>query len=425
MKQNSLALYGGRPTFVGEVPVFNTIGSEEIEEVTKVLKTGILSKYIGAPGSDFMGGPKVKEMEKKFAEFFGVRHALAVNSWTSGLIAAVGAIGTEPGDEIIVSPWTMSASAMAILHWNAIPIFADISKDDFCLDPEDIRKKITKKTKAIMAIDIFGMSSRMEIYRKIADEFGLKIISDSAQSPGALYRDAYAGTLADIGGISLNYHKHIHSGEGGVIFTNDDVLARKLSLIRNHAESVITEDEAKTFSNMVGYNFRLGEIEAAIAIVQLGKLKKIVSLKESLANQLTIELQGLSGLITPDISQHGANVFYVYPLVIDCLALGVPRAWIVEALKAEGVPGLFEGYQNLHLLPIFQNKIAFGSRGWPWSEAEESDSNYTKGSLPVAENLHSRSFIGLSITGLDFTSADIVKVGEAFKKVWRHLDTLS
>lgn len=424
VKKSSLALFGGHPEFTRRVPVFNTIGVEEVREVIKVLESGVLSKYVGAPGYDFMGGPKVREMEEKFAEYFSVKHALAVNSWTSGLIAAVGAIGVEPGDEIIVSPWTMSASAMAILHWGAIPIFADINEEDFCLDPEDIKRKITAKTKAIMAIDIFGTSARIETYRKIADEHGLKLISDSAQAPGALHKNFYAGTLADIGGISLNYHKHIHSGEGGVIFTNDDHLARKMALIRNHAESVITVEESKSFTNMIGYNFRLGEIEAAIAIEQLEKLKDVVDLKEKLANQLTSNLYGLEGLRLPALSKNNSNVYYVYPLVIDTTKLGVSRSRIIEALNAENVPGLFEGYQNLHLLPIFQEKRAFGSSGWPWTSVRQVAYDYSKGNFPVAENLHSNSFLGLTITGLDFSSADIDQLSDCFKKVWNNLDAL-
>ena len=420
----SLAIFGGTPEFNSRVSIFNTIGDEEIAAVTKVMKTGVLSKYIGAKGQDFMGGPVVREMDKKFADYFSVKHAIAVNSWTSGLIAAVGAIGVEPGDEIILSPWTMSACAMAVLHWNAIPVFADIDKSDFCLNPTEVRKLITNKTRAIMAIDIFGQSAQMEEYRKIANEFNLKIISDSAQAPGAKYNGEYAGTLADIGGISLNYHKHIHTGEGGVLFTNDDQLARKLALIRNHAESVISEEEASIYTNMIGYNFRLGEIEAAIAIEQLDKLEKIVIQKEKIANELTNELIGLKGIELPKISKNQRNVFYVYPLVIDPNLLGINRSRIVEALRAEGVPGLVEGYQNLHLLPIFQMKKAYGHDGWPWSMRQSKNYSYKKGSLPIAEELHNNSFIGIGITGLDFSSKQIKLVGSAFRKVWANMDSL-
>lgn len=424
MSRKKLALFGGPKEFNFEVHNFNSIGDEEISAVVEVMKTGILSKYIGAPGIDFMGGPKVRELEEEFSTYFGVKHAIAVNSWTSGLIASVGAIQVEPGDEIILSPWTMSACAMAILHWNAIPIFADVSKEDFCLDLNDLRKKITPKTRAIMVIDIFGQSAKMEEYRKIADEYCLKLISDSAQSPGARYSNSFAGTLADIGGISLNYHKHIHSGEGGIIFTNDDLIARRLQLIRNHAESVVTGEEASLHTNMLGYNFRLGEIEAAIALEQLKKLSKITNLKQDLANLLTRELSELKGLGLPSLSEDYRNVFYVYPMVLDHSVLGVERSVLVRALRAEGVPGLFEGYQNLHLLPVFQNLKAFGSTGWPWTSEHISRNLYKQGTLPVAEELHSNSFLGLGITGLDFNETHIRSIANAFKKIWANLEFL-
>jgi len=312
--KNTLAIHGGPKSVKKPFSRFNTIGTTEALAVLSVLKTGVLSQFLGENHPDFFGGPKVQEFEKKSAEYFGVKHAITVNSWTSGLICAVGAIGTEPGDEVILPPWTMSATAMAILHWNAIPIFADISDTDYCLDPEDVRRKITSKTRAIFAVDIFGNSAPMKELRKIADEYDLKLICDTAQSPGATYKGKIAGTLADIGGISLNYHKHIHTGEGGVLFTNDDELALRMKLIRNHGESVVEGMGISRIDNIIGYNFRLGEIEAAIGMVQLGKLSKIISKKQLIANALTGELKNLPGLVTPKISWDLEHVYYIYPL---------------------------------------------------------------------------------------------------------------
>ena len=181
----------------------------------------------------------MREFERFCEAHFGVRHAVTVNSWTSGLIAAVGAVGLEPGDEVVVSPWTMCASATAIVHWNGIPVFADIEPDMFCLDPRSVEACITPRTRAIMAVDIFGQSADMTALRAVAARHGLKLISDTAQAPGALNGARWAGTLADVGGFSLNYHKHIHTGEGGVLVTDDDTLAERLQLIRNHAEAVV------------------------------------------------------------------------------------------------------------------------------------------------------------------------------------------
>ena len=218
---------------------YNTIGKEEIIAANKVLKTGILSKFLASSGQNFFGGPQVNKFEKSIKKFFKVKYAITVNSWTSGLIACVGALDVEPGDEIIVTTWSMCASATAILHWNCVPVFVDIDPETYNIDPESIKKKITKKTKAIMTVDIFGQSCDILKIMKIAKENNLKVISDSAQSIGSKVGKKYSGTLADIGGYSLNYHKHINTGEGGIIVTNNKKLYERSCLIRNHAEAAI------------------------------------------------------------------------------------------------------------------------------------------------------------------------------------------
>src|SRR5574343_113674 len=230
MSQAKLALFGGPKTIQTTFSRYNPIGAEEVSAAKKVIESGVLSQFLGAWHEDFYGGPKVREFERQCADYFEVKHAVTVNSWTSGLIAAVGALGIEPGDEVIVPPWTMCASATAILHWNAIPVFADIDPETFNLCPSAIERCISPYTKAIIAVDIFGQSADMDALMAIAEKHKLKVISDSAQSPGALYKGQYAGTLADVGGISLNYHKHIHTGEGGVLFTHDDAGAERLQL---------------------------------------------------------------------------------------------------------------------------------------------------------------------------------------------------
>ena len=421
----NLAINGGSKQIKKQFKRHNPIAKEEFKATRKVLKSGLLSQFLGAWDKDFYGGPQVLQFEKNCSKYFGVKHAISVNSWTSGLIAAVGSIGIEPGDEVIVSPWTMSATALAILHWNGIPVFADIDKQNFCIDPSSIRNCITPRTKAIIAVDIFGQSADMNSIMQIAHEFNLKVISDSAQSPGATYEGKKAGTVAHIGGISLNYHKHIHTGEGGVLFTNDDELAIRMQLIRNHAESVIEGLEYKNLSNMLGFNFRLGEIEAAIGIEQLKKLDEIINRKLTLANQLTDELKGLYGLITPKIQLDLRNVYYTYPLILDTQLINVPRSKIVSALKAEGVPNLAEGYQNLHLLPLFQEKIAYGRAGFPWSLQELGhQTNYSLGICPTAEELHRETYFGFGISRLDLKGKDIKLIGSAFRKVWSNLDEL-
>ena len=163
-----LGIHGGSPVINQPFSRYNSIGDEEITAVTEVMKTGVLSKYLGCWDEDFYGGPKVREFERKCVDYFEVQHAITVNSWTSGLTAAVGALNIEPGDEIIVSSWTMCASATAILHWNAIPVFADIDPETFCLDPKSVEENITPYTKAILSVGIFGQSADVDVLNHIA-----------------------------------------------------------------------------------------------------------------------------------------------------------------------------------------------------------------------------------------------------------------
>jgi dTDP-4-amino-4,6-dideoxygalactose transaminase len=401
------------------------MGEDEVAAASEVIRGGVLSAYIGAPGPGFMGGPKVQQFETEAAHYFGVKHAIAVNSWTSGLIAAVGAIGLEPGDEIITSPWTMAATATAILHWNGIPIFADIDPTTFNICPESVKKLITKKTKAIFAVDIFGQTADMASLREIATRHGLKLLCDTAQSPGAKTGDVYTGTLADIGGFSLNYHKHIHCGEGGVLVTNDDWLAKRLCLIRNHAEAVVRSDDSQELSNMLGFNFRMGEIEAAIASVQLRKLEGRILSRQRIAAELNQSLAGLTGLKTPKVADGATHVYYVYGMTLDTELVGVSRERLVDALRAEGVPALVVGYQNLHLLPLFRNKIAYGTKGFPWSSPYcTSDVTYGPGLCPTAEKLHNETFLGINICMNELPPEDVALIVDAFHKVWGQLDQL-
>ena len=331
-----LALHGGTPVIAEPFPPYRSIGEEEISAANRVLRSGVLSAFIGAAGPGFLGGQEVQALEREAAERFGVKHVVAVNSWTSGLVAAMGAIGLEPGDEVIVTPWTMVATATAILHWNAIPVFVDIDLVSFNIAPEAVEAAITPRTRAIAAVDIFGQSADMQALRSISDRHGLKLIADTAQAPGAFLDGVPAGTMADIGGFSLNYHKHIHCGEGGLLVTNDDCLAERLQLIRNHGEAVISSDCPEDLANILGHNFRLGEIEAAIAREQLHKLSGLVASRQDAAARLTAGLAELPGLTLPVVSPGATHVYYVYGMVLDCDHLGVERSWIVHALQEIG-----------------------------------------------------------------------------------------
>ncbi|MDC0152046.1 DegT/DnrJ/EryC1/StrS family aminotransferase [Deltaproteobacteria bacterium] len=420
-----LALFGGPKTIKTKFKRSNPIGVKEVQAATKVIKSGVLSQFLGTWHEDFFGGTKVKEFERQCEAFFGVKHAITVNSWTSGLTAAIGAIGIEPGDEVIATPWTMCATATAILHWNAIPVFADIEPETFNIDPASVEANITPYTKAIIAVDIFGHSADMDSLLDIAERHGLKLISDSAQAPGTYYKGKITGTLAHVGGYSLNYHKHIHTGEGGILVTNNDVIAERLRLIRNHAEAVVGDKGVSDLRNMLGHNFRLGEIECAIGIEQLKKLKGIVNVRQHIADKLSQKLSGLPGLRTPIVKPNCTHAYYMYPMVLDVNLLGVSRARIIQALEAEGISGLAGGYVNLHLLPMYQQKMAYGSKGFPWtSDICHREVSYEKGICPIAERLHEFTYLGFAMCMHELSDEGVDLIGQALCKVWNNIDSL-
>jgi len=251
------------------------------------------------------------------------------------------------------------------------------------------------------------------------------LITDSAQAPGSIYKSQITGTGSHVGGFSLNYHKHIHTGEGGILVTNEKKIYDKMSLIRNHGEAVIGEMKFSDQINILGYNFRMGEIEASIGIEQLKKLSGIVERKQQIANMLSEGLKNINGLKTPFIEDNCTHSYYVYPLIIDKNKVKNKREKIIKALEKEGVKGLMQGYANIHLLPMYQNKIAYGKNGFPWNyEKTRKNISYKKGICPVAEELDDETFIGIEICLFDYTDTNINEIIKAFKKVFTSLDKI-
>ena len=390
------------------IPIAKTfLTKNEINSVVKPLNSGWLVQ-----------GQYVQEFENKFSKYFSVKHSISVNSWTSGLITAIGAIGIEPGDEVILSPWTMSACAASILHYGGIPIFADIDEKTFNIDPNSIIKKITDKTKALIVIDIFGHPADYNKIFKISKKHKLRVISDSAQSIGSKYKGKYTGTFSDIGGFSFNCHKHINTGEGGMLVTNNSILAKKMKLIRNHAEAVLKNSKIKDYSNMIGYNFRMGEMEAAVGIEQLKKLKNIIKKKRMLAKKLTDGLSKLKGINTPYVNKNCTHVYYVYGITLNSKIINVSRDKIYKALIKEGVP-CRKDYELLYLYPLFKKKISYGNNQFPWNINSKIKSyKYFKGMCPNAEKIL-KNYIGIGFCIYDFTPNDISLIIKAFRNVWK------
>ncbi len=411
------------------------MGEEEQIVVKRVLESGILSKFLGCWHTSFYGGPEVQALEKEWAAYFGVKNAIAVNSATSGIFCAVGAIGVGPGDEVIVSPYTMTASAVAPLIYNAIPVFADIEADYYCLSPESIEKNITDRTKAIIIVDLFGQPYDVKKVNEIAKKYNIFVIEDCAQAPGAQYENKWTGKLGDVGVFSLNYHKHIQTGEGGVIVTDNDEIAERLRLIRNHAEAVIEAKGYNSLVNMLGFNYRMTEVEAAIGREQLKKLDSLLQKRIENVEYLTEGLSKIPCIIPAKIRTKCRHVFYLHSLMYDKRVAGIHRDRFVEAVKSELMPTelresegvkIGTGYvKPLYLQPLYQTRIAFGDGGCPWNcEKYGKVISYTKGICPTAERLYEDELITHELITPSMSMNDLDDVIRAFQKVWEYREEL-
>lgn len=425
----SLAILGGEPVRSGAYPDHTTmIDESEEKQVLEVLRGGHLSGFSARPGNRFLGGPKVQELEKKVAGYFGVKHAVSFNSATSALHGMISAAKIGPGDEVIVSPFTMSATATAIVMQNAVPVFTDIEPDTFGLDPDSVKRAITDRTKAILTVNIFGHPSRLEELEAIAQKEGLILLEDNAQSPGATCNGRMTGTIGQMGVLSLNYHKHIQTGEGGFTLTDDDHHAQHLRLVRNHGEVVIdkydTYDE-QDLVNMVGWNYRLTEVQAAIAIPQIKKLAQLNDIRIKLAEKLSEELSEFDFLLPPKIETNCSHVYYMYPIRFLTEKIGISRDLFVRAMQAEGI-SIAQGYvRPIYLEPMFQKKIAYGAWGCPFTCPKyNGQADYRQGICPVVEKIHFDQILTTDICKYPNTDKEVAEFADAVRKIMDNIDLL-
>jgi dTDP-4-amino-4,6-dideoxygalactose transaminase len=413
---SELALLGGKPVRTRPFPAYQSLGEAEKQRVMAVMDDGILSDFVAADGPYFLGGKQVRAFEEAWSDHFKSAHTVSMNSATSALYAALGAAGVGPGDEVIVTPYTMVASATAALVWGAIPVFADIHPETFCLDPASVRAHITPRTRAIVAVDIFGHPADFAEIMAIAREHNLVVIEDAAQAPGATLQGRMAGTLAHIGVYSLNFHKHIHTGEGGMAVTRDPRLARRLQLIRNHAEVIVSADDMAGLDNMIGQNYRMTELQAAIGIEQLKKLPQLLTNRQQQVGEITGRLKGNPLLAAPTVANGATHAYYVYAMKFRAATYPeISRQLLAKALLAEGLP-LRAGYvRPLYLLPMYQKRVGFGQSGWPFTLAPEV--SYAPGICPVVERIENHEIILLSCLQGHLEARDLADIGDALEKV--------
>jgi len=418
--KNELAIFGGKPILKKPLPEYSSLGQEEKKAVLAVMKKKILSGFIGRAGDRFLGGEYVRKFEAEICRYFKIRYAVSFNSASTALQASIGALGMGPGDEVITSPYTMSASASAILLNNAIPVFADIQPDTFCLDPVSIEKNITKKSKAIMLINLFGGSADFGKILPLAKNHNLKIIEDNAQAIGAKYKNKYLGTIGDIGVFSFNVHKSLQCGEGGVLVTNNKKIAFRAQLIRNHGEAVIDDvyNENRIYEPIIGSNYRLSELQAAIASEQLKKINILNKPRQELADYLTSKLQEFKWLEPPKVLKNSSHVYYVYPFKFFENKIGFSRSIFAQAMAAEGFP-LGQGYvKPLYLMPLYQKKEIYPASRFPFISKEYTAKiNYRKGICPVAERFWEKELLFTTICYPPLTTKDMDLFVKAIKKI--------
>jgi len=419
MTSDALALLGGPKVRTKPFPAYPVIGPEERQAVLDVLDEGRLSTFIASKGENFLGGRRIREFERAFAEKTGTKYAVAFNSATAALHAAVVAVGVNPGEEVIVPPYTFTSTASCALMHGAIPVFADVDPLTFCIDPASVERAIGPLTRAIIPVHLFGQAAPMDELLDLARRKNLTIIEDAAQAPAAAYRGRMLGTLGACGVFSFQESKNLMTGEGGMLVTDDLAIAEVCQLVRNHGEAVAESFTHRTYmSEILGWNYRMTEFEAALGLAQLRKIDEQNHARQVLADHLTKRLNSVPGLMTPVVREGCDHVYYVYPLIVDEVRLGLPRDLFAEAVKAEGIP-LGVGYvKPLYFSPLYQNRRA------PAFEHYRGTASYAPGICPVAEELHTKTLVLIADCRPPATEEDMDDIVKAIDKVLRNRDAL-
>lgn len=316
------------------------IGEEEIKAVVKVMKSGVLTHGLGA-------GPTVTKFEKKFAKFMKARHAIAVNTGTSALHLAITGAGIKRGHEVILPSFTFVATAEVIAMAGAKPVFVDIDPETYNISPRKIEEAITKKTKAIMTVDLYGLPADMQPIREIADKHELTIVEDSCQAHGASYKGKPPGGFADAACWSFYASKNMTTGEGGMVTTNDDELAENMRFMRSHGE------KEKYQSIILGHNYHMPEIQAAIGCIQLEKLPKFSAKRRENAEGLSAKLRKAENLQLPKESRAYKHSWYLYTVRLKD-AKRKKRDKIVEALRQKSIGAGVYYVNPIHLMPYYR-----------------------------------------------------------------------
>jgi perosamine synthetase len=370
---------------------YQNIDEDDIRAVVEVLRSDWITT-----------GPKVAEFEEAFAEYVGARYAVSFSSGTAALHGAAFAAGLGPGDEAITTPMTFCATANCVLYQGARPVFADVCSDTLNLDPDEVGRRITSHTKAILPVDYAGHPADLDPLLELADRHGLVLIEDACHALGAEHKGRQVGSISHMTVFSFHPVKHITTGEGGMVTTNDVELARRLRMFRNHGiESDARQRQAQGqwYYEMValGYNYRLTDIGCALGLSQLRRLDANLARRREIAARYNASSQDMRAVIPPAVRPDVNPAWHLYPIRLDLPKLRVGRAEIFRALRAENI-GVNVHYIPVHLHPYYRERF-----------------RYQGGECPVAERAYEQLISLPMFHGM--TDQDVEDVIEAVRKV--------
>ncbi len=399
--QDLPAIAGGEPAKRTPFGREKRYGEEELQQLREALEQGSLF---------YAHGNKVKTLEQQFAQMNGVPYAIACSSGTVGIHSALIATGLSPGDEVITAPITDMGSVIPILYQGAIPVFADLNPHTYTLLPESVEAHITSRTRAVLAVHLWGNACDLHALRDICRRHNLWLIEDCAQAFGCRYASEPVGTIGDIGCFSLNEFKHISCGDGGIVITRNETLARRLRLATDKCysrEPGVTQRNPTFLAN----NYRMTELQGAVALAQLPKLEGIVARRRRWCEALSERLRGLPSISLPQPTPGCEPSWWFYMLRVVPGALGADADAFAEALRAEGLPASAHYIgQCVYEYPIFTNHSAFerGTHAY-------STRSYGKGLCPFAEAILDTCVI-LSVNEA-YTETDLEETAHAIRRV--------
>ena len=353
MQDNPLAIDGGAPVRNTYLPYGRQqIDDDDIEHVVDALRSDWLTT-----------GPLVDTFEEAFAAFVGAQHAVAVCNGTAALHAAMFAAGIGQDDEVIVAAMTFAASANAAIYQGAQPVFADVQPDTLLIDPVDVERKITSRTKAIVAVDYAGHPCDYDALRDIADRHGLLIIDDACHAIGGAYKQRTVGALADLNTFSLHPVKHMTTGEGGVITTDDGSFAKAMRTFRNHGITTDHRQRAEIGAfyyemEYLGFNYRITDFQCALGISQLKKLRASVLRRQQIASMYDAAFSDISYVEPLAVREYVDHAYHIYMVRFDSENIGLDRNQIFQALRAENI-GVNVHYIPVYLHPYYRKRYGF------------------------------------------------------------------